>query len=375
MVLVFIFLSIANSVIDLFSNENVFLHSLGKNGETSASRDYRKFKFSDDKEFEMKYYGPTGHGDGRNPIGCKGFFQTLNVTPPEIENIQTQMGQFKEFMSSKRGADDGSQKTTSLSDSLFELVTKLCAAFKLSEHYYISTAVTANGNLDFATGGGDGNGGFSRFKRNPKLVPQNPPVTVNNPHSRNRICDHPCCNKKSNGTISHDTYCNGQTPRWESHLIVNLLTPGILMAPLLRDCRSVVLASGTLAPIRSLCAELNLLPPPIASPAVGSVSKSKIGENTKDDKADDDPLSTTTGRLQVTPRPLEANHVISLPKQLLALSIGHFPDGTPLSATYSNYSKAGFHDKLGSAIASIIESIPKGGVLGEYYVYIRKRVW
>jgi hypothetical protein len=108
------------------------------------------------------------------------------------------------------------------------------------------------------------------------------------------------------------------------------------------------------------------LPPPVRSSASASASKSKNDGDPGEDKADDDPLSTTTGRLQVTPRPLEANHVISLPKQLLALSIGHFPDGTPLSATYSNYSKAGFHDKLGSAIASIIESIPKGGVLGEH---------
>lgn len=351
---------------DVFSNGTVHLYSEGKHGVTSTSEEYRKFKCSDDKEWEMNYYGPSGHGDGRNPVGCKGFFQTLDITLLEIETIQTQMGQFKEFMSSKRGADDRSQKRTSLSDSLFELVTKLCAAFKLSEHYYISIAVTANGNLDFATGAGDGNGGFGHFKRKPKPVPQNPPVTRNNPHSRNTICDHPSCNKKSNGTISHDTHCNGQTPRWESHLIVNLLTPGILMAPLLRDCRSVVLASGTLAPIGSLCAELNLLPPPVGSSASASASKSKNDGDPGEDKADDDPLSTTTGRLQVTPRPLEANHVISLPKQLLALSIGHFPDGTPLSATYSNYSKAGFHDKLGSAIASIIESIPKGGVLGEH---------
>jgi Fanconi anemia group J protein len=76
-----------------------------------------------------------------------------------------------------------------------------------------------------------------------------------------------------------------------------------------------------------------------------------------------DPLSAKTGRLQVQPRPLEANHVINLSKQLLAVSVGHFVDGSQLSVKMSNYSRPGFHDKLGNAIATIVEGIPTGGVL------------
>jgi hypothetical protein len=78
-----------------------------------------------------------------------------------------------------------------------------------------------------------------------------------------------------------------------------------------------------------------------------------------------DPLSSISGRLQVVPRPLEANHVVDLNRQLLAISIGHFPDGSPLSVTYSNYNRTGFHHKLGLAISTVIESIPHGGVLGQ----------
>ncbi len=149
---------------------------------------------------------------------------------------------------------------------------------------------------------------------------------------------------------------------------MNLLTPGVLMAPLLRDCRSVVLASGSLAPLQSLCAELHLLPPEKGVVA----EKERTGESRgKQSSSDDnegfkDPLSATSGRLQITPKPLEANHVVNLPKQLLALGVGHFPDGSPLTVKMSSYSRPGFHAKLGDAISSIVESIPSGGVLGKW---------
>ena len=137
------------------------------------------------------------------------------------------------------------------------------------------------------------------------------------------------------------------------------------MAPLLRDCRSVVLASGSLAPLGSLCAELHLLPPSGPQGKKPQIQDEKNTNNVEQKEVDnDDPLSQTSGRLQVTPKPLEANHVVSLPKQLFAVGIGHFPDGSPLSVKMSNYSKAGFHDKLGNTIATIIECIPRGGVLG-----------
>lgn len=181
------------------------------------------------------------------------------------------------------------------------------------------------------------------------------------------------------------------------------------MAPLLEETKSVVLASGSLAPIQSLCAELHLLPPENSN----STSDKKIPnltidkkilirstpiENEKDNnlymtlekerEVANHPLSTTGGRLQVIPKPLEANHVINLPRQLLALGIGHFPDGTVLKVTkvsfsmkisipaiiycllkcisfQNNYSRKGYLDKLGGAISALVEAIPRGGVLGK----------
>lgn len=55
-------------------------------------------------------------------------------------------------------------------------------------------------------------------------------------------------------------------------------------------------------------------------------------------------------KLQVKPPPLEADHVIDLDKQLRCVSIGAFPDGSPLTATYSNYRQEGFFGRLGDAL-------------------------
>ena len=76
-------------------------------------------------------------------------------------------------------------------------------------------------------------------------------------------------------------YCDGTfTPPWEAHLNVKLLWPGLLMSDLLTQCRTVVLASGSISPLQSLCAELDL----------------QGAETSK------------SGRLQTKPMPLEANH-------------------------------------------------------------------
>ena len=84
---------------------------------------------------------------------------------------------------------------------------------------------------------------------------------------------------------------------------------------------------------------------------------------TKPDGSDEKAKESKKPRLQVQPKPLEANHVIDLEKQLLAVSIGHFDDGSPLTMTYAHYSKPEFITKLGGAVASVIEAIPTGGVL------------
>lgn len=82
------------------------------------------------------------------------------------------------------------------------------------------------------------------------------------------------------------------------------------------ECRTVVLASGSLAPIPSLCAELNL-----------------FSSDTEITQPMNNSSSTTPAvqkRLQIQPKPLEADHVVNLEKQLFVTSIGQFQDGTEL---------------------------------------------
>jgi Fanconi anemia group J protein len=141
------------------------------------------------------------------------------------------------------------------------------------------------------------------------------------------------------------------------------------MKDLAEQCHTVVLASGSLSPIPSLCGELGLKGEETSSSfpqQQNGTTKLKPGEESKDNGA----------RLQTHPRPLEASHVIDLQKQLLAVSIGHFPDGSPLTVSYQNYSKPEFIPKLGDAIASVIEAIPTGGVLVfmPSYSFLRKCV-
>lgn len=99
---------------------------------TAATEEYRKFKCSDDKEFEMSYFGPTGSGDGRNPVGCKGFFQKLNCNVKEMDEVRSAVEMFQEYMSSKR-SNDRDKKNSTLADRLYTLITALSAAFRLSE--------------------------------------------------------------------------------------------------------------------------------------------------------------------------------------------------------------------------------------------------
>ena len=75
------------------------------------------------------------------------------------------------------------------------------------------------------------------------------------------LCQHNGCNPTHNlfgNGVRHGEYCNGSTPLWECHLVLRLLSPGLLMRDLSQKCRSVILASGSLAPLPSVCAELNL---------------------------------------------------------------------------------------------------------------------
>ena len=181
---------------------------------------------------------------------------------------------------------------------------------------------------------------YSKFRKKPASIPYVQPRTSEQPNRTPHICPHRECNSKL-----HAEFCDGTTSKWESIFVLELLTPGILMEDITSQCRTVALASGTLAPISSLCAELNLFP---------SRTKSALNSPSK---------TSRNGRLQVQPKPLEANHVIDLDKQLRAISIGCFPDGSPLTVSYTHYKHMSFFPKLGHAIASIIEAVPNGGVL------------
>lgn len=110
------------------------------------------------------------------------------------------------------------------------------------------------------------------------------------------------------------TMNTGATPRWEARLHLNLLTPGPLMQQLSNECRTIVLASGSLSPIPSLCAELNLFSEDDnCSSGLPSKTNTSIAP------------SKNQKRLQNHPSPLEADHVVNLQKQFFAVSIGHFP--------------------------------------------------
>ena len=221
---------------------------------------------------------------------------------------------------------------------------------------------SANGNLDHAFGLGeeDSNGRGAGFKKKPRKVPFVSPRTEIHPEAFLPVCMHDECLV---GHIRHGEYCNGTTPPWECHLVLRLLSPGLLMREISNECRSVVLASGSLAPLPSLCAELNLFGKDSASVAT-ETSIEKDGK-------------VYTNRLQTTPKPLEANHVVNLQKQLLAVSIGNFPNGEKLTVSYSNYNKdPDFLPRFGHAVASVIDGIPKGGCLVFFpsYSFLRKCV-
>jgi len=236
--------------------------------------------------------------------------------------------------------------------------------FSQHRSYFVASVVKANGSLDFAAGmasGGLRNQRDSGFKRKPRKMPQ---VVRNDVTDK---CFHPECRNVTTGPhfqqggIRHGSYCNGQEQPWEAVLVLELLTPAMFMAPLAQQCHTVVLASGSLSPIMSLCGELGLTSQPGQDVKKAAAAKPKM---------EGDPLGleaiiaeSKIPRLQMQPKPLEANHVIDLEKQLLAVSVGHFSDGSPITMTYSHYSKPEFVSKLGDAIASVIESVPHGGVL------------
>ena len=150
---------------------------------------------------------------------------------------------------------------------------------------------------------------------------------------------------------THGKFCDGSSPQWVGKVDLHLLTPSILFEELNDKCRTVVFASGTLAPVTSFAAELGLK------------AHTKPTEEEKKDILTGKVEIKEVGRLQVQPPPLEAEHIIDLPKQLLAVSIGYAPNGRELKVDYKNLKDRDFWAALGESVVSVIESIPRGGVL------------
>lgn len=242
-----------------------------------------------------------------------------------------------------------------------------------------------NGNMDYATGVEEEE--YARmmqqqkWRRKPRRLPFAFPTTEQHPNTSRSACWHePCKSTNDRGyfvagrqPVFHGTFCDGSFPKWECHLVLRLLSPGLMLEDLRGKCHSLILASGSLAPIPSLCSELGLYPPKekLRSHPPNSSSQTKLSQSSstqsssgyKDGKTHPSETALKNGRLQVRPKPLEANHVINLENQLFAVSIGHFPDGSPLTVNYKNYKNPSFFPRLGEAIATLIESVSDGGVL------------
>lgn len=341
-----------------------------------ALADWKKFHTSDDTEFDMTLDGPTGHGVRGKAVGCQTYFDRLSL---QSMNPQQMRKNFLALDGHVRGGDGRSNKQqdrfSNILDKLGELTNILSYAFENAPHYYIATVAKANGSLEFASGGLVSH---QHQRRQPQRIALMPPRKHDSPSAALQVCRH--CRGADGSYVSHGDFCNGVQPAWQGYLVVELLTPANLFAELREKCRTVVLASGSLAPIPSLCAELGLEGSQTTTASgvltsnnsgmAASKSASKAAAKTSEDA--DDRLAKP--RLQVKPQPLEANHVIDLEKQLLAVSLGYFPDGTPLTVNYSNYSKNDFIEKLGDAIATVIEAIPDGGVLVflPSYSFLRK---
>jgi hypothetical protein len=276
-----------------------------------------KFKTADTKEFEESYFGPSGRGVNNQAVGCKGFFDSINQLG-FVEN-ETLLHYATELLNQLggNGSSDAENNLTNQCDRLVELISKLNHAKRYPQHFYVACSCRANGSLSYASGGGDSE---SRVKA-PHKLPRPKNVVV---------CERERCTKI--GKIVHCGVCDASIPRWETMLSIHLLTPSLLLAPIAEQCRSLIFASGSLAPLGSLCAELGLDAAPEEAHAM--VTSSNGGTL---------PLlqGPRVGKLQVKPPPLEANHVINLGKQLRAISIGYFPDGSQLTTTYSNYKMEG----------------------------------
>jgi hypothetical protein len=359
-----------------------FIENPGLKGAEMALKEWRKFKTPDDHIYEVDYFGPK-HNTGQTrryekPCTTDIFFKDLNIDRLHLDQLQKLVtaldGKVKGGSGGGGGGDeddggggDGgggggaafAHRIRTLMDRTTSLIMLSTKAMDHANHYYVSSGVRANGNLAFASGddadtdvheGGGGGRDPNRFRAKPKKAPHITSRAGDLTVRKAAVCQHKTCLPRDrqnainellmNRGTRHGEFCDGSTPPWEGTLSFSLLSPGILMEDIASECRSLILASGTLSPIPSLIAELNL-------------SRTAPGA--------DDLVPAANKGLQTRPPPLEASHVIDLNKQLLAVSIGKFPDGGTLSVSYRHYSQEGWLRKLGHAIASVVEAIPYGG--------------
>jgi len=113
---------------------------------------------------------------------------------------------------------------------------------------------------------------------------------------------------------------------WSYRLTVLLVQPEAVFESLVRNCRSVIVASGTLAPVASFRAELG-----------DAFASQLLGD------------------------PVEAPHVIHW-SQLCTVFVGHSPSGFELKCVRDRMSETRFMIELGKTILEVASEIP-GGVL------------
>ena len=167
----------------------------------------------------------------------------------------------------------------------------------------------ANGSIASSLGLEDDDRRGSRFRRRARQRPQ----------YSNFICD--CCNnprinkdimergkfRDAAGVYTHFKLLDGTAPPWLGKITLGLLTPSILFDELNESCRSIILASGTLAPVWSFASELGL--------------KGFVEEKERHRLLDEGKYKPKDfGRLAIKPfPPLEADHTIDLEKQVRSL--------------------------------------------------------
>ena len=362
-------------------------------GFQRVKQEHIRYHLSDNHAVEVAYYGPTGFGFKGEAIGCARILNELGLSHEVCSHLSELATSMQAHLFGGSSEEENHAGQTALDNSV-SLLSRLELASKNPEHFYIAYEMKPNGNMEYATGMNydeyEEMKARQPWRKDPRSTPYVTPRSEEHKDAPLQVCNHKDCGPP-NPCTRHGYFCDGSKPRWECHLVLRLLFPGLLMKEITDECRSVILASGSLAPLPSLCAELNLhgtkehcrkqtspylsneknSQSPLKSQSLqmmsflpaeaGKISRTHLqgssGESCQS------PSVESLGRLQVVPKPLEANHVVDLQKQLFAVGIGNFPDGRPLTVSYSQYKEHSFFPRLGEAIACVVESVPRGGIL------------